>query len=162
MKKVFSKFIALVVLSAMLLPNVTIYAENQDQGCGATSVVSETGKYKDHIPAELTDNLIGSADGGIYDLQYLSVDNDGNGSAVQLTRKYSDSYFTVTSGAEYDGNAKVGKNSYRQLGALISESLLRETPSNGTNYVVKFSVRKNSSSPDDIQCRRKDIFSPGS
>ncbi len=149
MKKTISKFIALVVLLAIFLPNVTIYAENQAQDCGATSAISETGRYKDHIPTEINDNLIGSVGGGIYDLQYLSVDNDGDGSAVQLTRMYSESYFTVTSGAEYDGNSKVGKNSYRQLGAQISQSLLRETPSNGTNYVVRFSVRKNSSSPGD-------------
>ncbi len=138
--------------------DIVAYSEVYNMAKGYRITVDVPSKYVDYIPVESDDNLVkDTIGGGIYDLQYIGVDNDGvdneeteeeENFGVKLSHRYTDSYIAVKSGVAYDGSTKVGKfGSYKQYGSYISPNILKQTPANATNYVVKFAVRKSSNSP---------------
>lgn len=141
--------------------DIVAYSEKYDMAKGYTITVDVPSKYIDHIAPEITDNLINKVSGTTSDLQYIGVDNDGTdnkdttdvveGNNVRLSHIYASSYFTVKSPVAYDGSTKVGKAPYRHYGAIISDAILTQKPANDTNYVIKFAVRKNESSPADTK-----------
>ncbi len=133
------------------LYDVVAYSEAYDMAKGYTITVDTPSKYVDYVPGAIPENLIGKVGGDNYDLQYIGVDNDGSSTGVKVGHTYAEKFFTVRSGAEYDGTTKVGKAAYRQFGAVLSDSILTEKPHNDVTYAVRFSARKNASSPADTK-----------